>query len=278
MITIDLSITEQLQYSTVRIECEHSDGGISTGSGYFFRFKENKDNDEHIPVVITNKHVINGAVRGRLILTKMNESGEPLDTEHFKIDIEDFESYWKKHPDSDVDLCAMPIAPFLNAAESRGQRIFYISLDKSLIPSGTQLEELSALEDIVMVGYPNGIWDSTNNKPIFRKGVTATHPFFDYNGKKEFMIDAACFPGSSGSPVFLLNEGGYRDKKGNTYLGATRIYILGTLYAGPQHTATGEVKIINIPTTQKPVAVSSIPNNLGLIIKSSRIKELEDLF
>jgi len=275
---MDLSISEQLQYSTVRIECEHSDGGMSTGSGYFFKFKERKETDQHIPVVITNKHVINGAIRGRLILTKMNESGKPIDTEHFNIAIENFEAYWRKHPDSDVDLCAMPIAPFINAAESRGQRIFYIPLDKSLIPSDAQLEELSALEDIVMVGYPNGIWDSTNNKPIFRKGVTATHPFFDYNGKREFMIDAACFPGSSGSPVFLLNEGGYRDKKGNTYLGATRIYILGTLYAGPQHTATGEVKVINIPTSQKPIAISSIPNNLGLIIKSSRIKELEDLF
>lgn len=275
---MNLSITEQLQYSTVRIECEHDDGGISTGSGYFFRFKENKESGEHIPVVITNKHVINGAIKGRLILTKMNESGKPLDTEHFNMAIENFESYWRKHPDPDVDLCAMPIAPFLNAAESRGQRIFYIPLDNSLIPSEAQLKELSALEDIVMVGYPNGIWDSINNKPIFRKGVTATHPFFDYNGKKEFMIDAACFPGSSGSPVFLLNEGGYRDKNGNTYLGATRIYILGTLYAGPQHTTTGEIKIINIPTSQQPIALSSIPNNLGLIIKSLRIKELEDLF
>ena len=37
---MDLSISEQLQYSTVRIECEHSDRGMSTGTGYFFRFKE----------------------------------------------------------------------------------------------------------------------------------------------------------------------------------------------------------------------------------------------
>lgn len=275
---MNLSITEQLQYSTVRIECEHSDGSGSTGSGYFFKFKESEESGDYIPVVITNKHVINGAVRGRLILTTMNELGEPLDTQHFNISIDDFESYWVKHPDPDVDLCAMPIAPFLNAAESQRKSIFFIPLDKSLIPTDSQLEELSALEDVVMVGYPNGIWDVTNNKPIFRKGVTATHPFFDYNGKKEFMIDMACFPGSSGSPVFLLNEGGYRDKKGNTYLGATRIYILGTLYAGPQHTATGEVRVINIPTSQKPIAISNIPNNLGLIIKSTRIKELENLF
>lgn len=40
---MDLSISEQLQYSTVRIECEHSDGGVSTGSGYFFKFKEKRE-------------------------------------------------------------------------------------------------------------------------------------------------------------------------------------------------------------------------------------------
>ncbi len=44
-----------------------------------------------------------------------------------------------------------------------------------------------------MIGYPNGIWDEANNMPIIRRGITATHPNFNYNGKPEFMIDAACF-------------------------------------------------------------------------------------
>lgn len=272
-----LSVSEQLTYSTVRIECESSDGKSSSGSGYFFKFKNNKETNQHIPVVITNKHVINNSVRGRLIFT-ISVDGNPVDKEHFQINIDDFETFWRKHPDSNVDLCAMPIAPFLEAAKAQSKSLFYIPLDLSLIPSEEQLETLSALEEIVMIGYPNGIWDAINNKPIFRKGVTATHPCFDYNGKKEFMIDAACFPGSSGSPVFILNEGGYRDKNGNTYLGSTRLLFMGTLYAGPQHTATGEVKIIDVPTVQKPVTFSSIPNNLGLVIKSSRIKELEQLF
>jgi len=101
---------------------------------------------------------------------------------------------------------------------------FYISLDKSLISTCQQLSDFSALEEILMVGYPNGIWDNVNNKPILRKGVTATHPNFDYCGKKEIMIDAACFPGSSGSPVFIFNEGSYRDKRGNMYMGASRVF------------------------------------------------------
>ncbi|AWK52158.1 serine protease [Clostridium beijerinckii] len=275
---MNLSITEQLSYATLRIECEYKGGGLGTGTGYLFRFKDDKDNNTHIPVIITNKHVINDAIKGKLIFSKMNDNGEPLDREHFAISIDNFETFWKKHPDNNVDLCAMPIAPFINIANQQNQKLFYIALDTSLIPSCSQLEDLMAMEDIVMVGYPNGIWDSVNNKPIFRKGVTATHPCYDYNGKKEFMIDAACFPGSSGSPVFILNEGGYRDKKGNMYMGKNRILLLGTLYAGPQHTAEGEVRIINVPTVQKPISISNIPNNLGLVIKSERIKELENLF
>jgi hypothetical protein len=265
-------------YSTIRIECEYNDGASGTGTGFFFRFKENKSNNTHIPVVITNKHVISGAKKGRLIFTKASDTNDPLDTEHFTIFLDNFESFWKKHLDSDVDLCAMPIAPFVREAEKQSTKLFYIPLDKSLLPSTKQLDDFSALEEILMVGYPNGIWDSINNKPIFRKGVTATHPNFDYNGKKEFMIDAACFPGSSGSPVFIFNEGGYRDKRGNTYMGTSRIILMGTLYAGPQHTATGEIKIINVPTSEKPIAISRIPNNLGLIIKAEKIIDLEQLF
>lgn len=90
------------------------------------------------------------------------------------------------------------------------------------------------------------------------------------------MIDIAAFPGSSGSPVLIFNEGGYRDKKGNMYWGNSRIILLGVLYAGPQATATGE--IIMTPNIQRPIAVSQIPNNLGLVIKSERILELENLF
>ena len=272
-----MTITEQLSYSTVRIECEMVSGGISSGSGYFFRFKENPDNNLHIPVVITNKHVISGASKGKLIFT-ISKGNKPIDTEHFELFIENFESYWIKHPSDDVDLCAMPIAPFINAAKAQGKELFFIPLHTSLIPSNDKLDDLSAMEEIVMVGYPNGIWDHVNNKPIYRKGVTATHPCIDYNGKKEFMIDAACFPGSSGSPVFILNENGYSDKKGNTYLGSKRILLMGTLYAGPQHKATGEIKIINVPTAQVPITVSSIPNNLGIVIKAERILELERMF
>ena len=46
---------------------------------FFFRFLENKETGEHIPVVITNKHVVSGSVKGRLIfcLRKADSYSDP---------------------------------------------------------------------------------------------------------------------------------------------------------------------------------------------------------
>ncbi|MCY1522101.1 hypothetical protein D9M68_569460 [compost metagenome] len=55
----------------------------------------------------------------------------------------------------------------------------------------------------------------------------------------------------------------------------SRVKLLGVLYAGPQHTATGSIQVVNIPTRQEPIAISRIPNNLGIIIKAKKILELE---
>jgi len=88
----------------------------------FFKFLEDSSTNQHVPVVITNKHVIEGALRGRLIFTKSSMDNQPLDTRHFPITLNNFESFWRKHPDPNVDLCAMPIAPFINAANAQGHR------------------------------------------------------------------------------------------------------------------------------------------------------------
>ena len=84
----------------------------------------------------------------------------------------------------------------------------------------------------------------------------------------------ACFPGSSGSPVFLANFGNYSDRKGNLIMG-TRIKLLGVLYAGPQHTASGEIVLAPVPTQNKPMTFTSMPNNLGYVIKAVELEALE---
>jgi hypothetical protein len=269
MATIPLSLSEQLMYSTVRIECILNTGHRSTGTGFFFRFLE--EGDRFVPSIVTNKHVVKDSVQGQFLLTLSDSENNPINTEHIPVRFNN--SLWIYHPDPEVDLCIMPIGPVIQQAESMGKRPFYITLSKDLIPNHKILSELRAIEDIIMIGYPNGLWDRINNLPIIRRGVTATHPNLNYNGKEEIMIDAACYPGSSGSPVLIFNEGMFSTRTGGVV--GSRAILLGILYAGPQFTSTGEIIMMNIPA--RPISISKIPMNLGLVIKSHRLLDFEEL-
>ena len=209
----ELSIYEQLSFCTSRIETEDANGNSYSGTGFFFNLNVN---NKIVPLLITNKHVVKGMKKGLFRFTTADDDGLPNYKEHFTIEYSDnFENMWFMHPSDDVDLCVLPINPLIEAANKKNRRLFYRSLDNGVIPNEVQKQSIDAVEEITMIGYPNGLWDSLNNMPIIRKGITATNYNLDYNGKKEFVIDAACFPGSSGSPVMLCNVGGYRDKQGN---------------------------------------------------------------
>lgn len=227
------------------------------------------------PCIVTNKHVVADAIRGVFHLTLKNEDGTPELEKHEAVVLNDLGKHCIPHPSSSIDLVALPIGAILNNASKDGRDYYFVPLGKSTLASSELLESLPPMEEIVMIGYPNGLWDQRHNLPIIRKGITATHPKLKLNGKPEFLIDAACFPGSSGSPVFLANIGSFVSPDGALFAG-NRVALLGTLYAGPQHTTTGEIVVVDVPTDTKPIAVGRIPNNLGYVIQASELLALEE--
>jgi S1-C subfamily serine protease len=48
---------------------------IGTGTGFFYSLDEN--GDQHVPVLVTNKHVVAGAIKGRFLLTLQDSAGGP---------------------------------------------------------------------------------------------------------------------------------------------------------------------------------------------------------
>lgn len=268
-----LSNAEKLMHSTVRLECRRKDGSTITGTSFFFSFKVGEKTQ--IPLIVTNKHVIEDSISGEFVLTKSNGTG-PIVGEYTRIALDNFEKFWIKHPDQDIDLAVFPVAPLYKAAGAAGLNFYSVPFFDSQIPTEAQLQELSGLENITMIGYPNGIWDQKNNLPIIRTGVTATSPKYDYNGRPDFLIDCACFPGSSGSPVLIFDEGGWVDANGNFNLKG-RIYLLGALYAGPQHIAPGEVQTIDVPLQNITISLSKIPNNLGFVVKARKLLEFRNM-
>jgi len=264
-----------LAHSTVRIECEFADGTVGTGTGFFFSMRKNET--KHVPVIVTNRHVVDGATVGRFIVTLQAADGSPALGNLQGFELGEFQANWRFHPDPTIDLCAMPLAPLFRIMEEQGKKPFFVTLDETLLPTQQEIDDLIGLEQIVMVGYPNGLWDMTHNLPIFRRGILASDYRRDWNGRPEFLIDAACFPGSSGSPVFLLDLFGYATRMAH-FPWASRHKLLGVLYAGPQHTVEGDVKIITVPTRQRVVAEAGIPNNLGIVIKSNKVLDLRPFF
>jgi hypothetical protein len=76
------------------------------------------------------------------------------------------------------------------------------------------------------------------------------------------------------SPVFILNEGHYTTHQGVCI--GSRLVFLGILYGGPEFTKTGTI-IFNV-SPREPRVLTTIPINLGIMIKAQRIVEFENLF
>lgn len=274
MPALELSADELLLLTTIRIETTTKEG-ICTGTGFFFELKHDAEKKMGIPVIVTNKHVIHNALTGKLRFSLKDSDGNPLWGDSLEVQFDNFEQAWIMHPEEDVDLCILPIASIHQDIRKDKKELLYATLTVDNIPSSDEIKNnFSRIEDVTVIGYPDGIWDSVNNIPITRRGITATPLQVDFENTPRFFIDAAIYGGSSGSPVFIFNQGTYSIPKKGVYMG-NRIKLVGIVYAVAQHAVTGELKIVDIPASKTQVARTLIPNNLGVAIHARKLLDFE---
>ena len=202
-----MHISEQLIRSTVFISAEigakilqdrNCPATQSDSTGFFFEF--DLDNKKEL-VIVTNKHAIANAKTFYFsIITKRNKNTyEPA------IMRCENPNLWITHPDSNIDLALLPLKSIPAFNERFSDIIFMNPLTKDIIPQENQISDISYIENIITIGYPNGRRDRVNGFPIVTHGITSTPIMYNYNNYSGFLIDAIIEEGSSGSPVFVFD-------------------------------------------------------------------------
>lgn len=270
------SLGDQISFCTTRILtrrfAEVDWTGVGTGFFWTYRVEGGE-----VTLLITNKHVIEGANEIAIRFHEMGPNGEKALGAGREVRLGFPDLHQIPHPDASVDLVAIPLGGCLNRAKAEGWLPWFISLSKAELPSADELDGLDSIVDVLMVGYPNGVHDSENNLPVIRRGITAVPPWVNYQGRTDLLCDMAVFGGSSGSPVFVMLTGLRSTRKGVSVGGGNRLFVLGVLYAGHCRSEQGEIFRTEVPTAfAERVRVQQMIN-LAICVKAERIAQLVDV-
>jgi hypothetical protein len=263
------SLAKKLLFNTVRVDTVLEDGSEGSGTAFVVSHQHPRGTFQF---VVTNRHLVDGVRQGGLVFTQ-KKNGQPLIGQRFQLNIDEFPHAWFPHPNPDIDLAIVPLRPLEAAANERGVELYYQAIDTRLAPSEAQVEAFDALEDVLFIGYPSGVWDQVNLIPIMRRGTTATPIALDFEGRPEFLIDAAVYPGSSGSPVFLVAPETLR-----TPGGGRKFHFVGVVAAVFFREEANRIASIPVPANLGATTIGSEMIDLGLIIKSQSVLELIEAY
>jgi hypothetical protein len=270
------TIAEQLFFTTVRIDTVATNNEEGSGTGFFL---SHKINEVDYLFVATNKHVVMGVREGKFSFLKQKD-GLPALGDGFTLNVAppEWSDMWFGHPDQSIDIAICPLAPLLQfVKQQHGIDLFFRTVSTEMMPTNLQLKELDALEPVTFVGYPNGVWDSKNLLPVVRRGTTASPIDVDFEGTPCFIIEASVFGGSSGSPVFILNQGSWATKQGGLVAGS-RFFFVGVIAAVFFRTQMNQIIPVPIPTQVQPMAKQQEMIDLGIVFKAHTVAETVEAF
>jgi hypothetical protein len=274
-------IEHALVRNTVRLQAGPMPDNLnSTGTGFFYQVTHPTTNDAKV-LILTNKHVVRNASFVHFVLSTA-PSVMDLNEEHQPKGRTDHPTLWPlignliAHPDPEIDLCAIDITIPFGQHLQAGRQLRSMCLTSSWLPSVDDRRNLRDIEQVMVIGYPSGLWDSHNNMPIARRGSTATHALARYAGKQHFLIDVAAFQGSSGSPVFTYESPMFRQPDGS-FTPGTKVNFVGIVWGVIERTVTGELQAIEIPSASRQVPVLQSSLNLAIALQADAVLAIDEL-
>jgi hypothetical protein len=143
---------------------------------------------------------------------------------------------WVFHPDSGVDLAVLPLGDLLN-----NKNVTFACIELTQITATTETVRRFDIpwpplvgEEVLFVTMMTKFAGRERNHPLTRRGYIALNTDETIRGRyglsDYYVVEAQCYPGNSGSPVWVLYD--FYPDPPNTYRGDKQVFLLGTLAGG----------------------------------------------
>lgn len=207
----------------------HFNDRVVNGSGFFYvQFAPDSQKDaekqrwhtvQHI-YVVTAKHVVQPTRLNKIKkLTYALRRGTPDHVEWQQMDLEQQELGKRLHlcAKESVDVAVIDVTDRLNneimdLLKKRSDVLLMNFAHAGEFPENSKIE-VQPGDDVLVIGYPEGLYDAANKLPILKTGVLNTPIGLHFDGLDAFLIDFKYYEGSSGSLIigkpthFGINEG-----------------------------------------------------------------------
>jgi len=223
-----MHIDDRLHALTTPINVAFVGNRVSQGSGFFFYDLEPKNGEGpqwrglRGQYLVTNRHVVFPPDFGgleavthiselRFFFRGISENRQSIKRVTKVLDGVAVAERTLLHHDSEVDICLIDIGDIV-VSEIRRQALpktpehvaklgfLYHGITDSNFPESTPIQVTTG-DDILIVGYPRGYYDTKNLFPIVKRGSIASKWGERFEGKPYFLIDSKLYAGSSGSLV-----------------------------------------------------------------------------
>ena len=118
--------------------------------------------------------------------------------------------------------------------EQRAQILSVNSVFSDRFPDKSEIH-VQPGDDVIVIGYPLGFFDTFNKLPILKTGVLNTPIGLHFNGLDAFLIDFRYYEGSSGSLIISKPTRIAFNKDGQIEIAKSPEYVFLGLYAGEEY-------------------------------------------
>jgi len=157
--------------------------------------------------IVSNRHVFLPKKEGKesipdsITFPMRNIVGSILQWDTITLNHDDIKNRLELHTDPTVDVAILRIGDLVVKriqADTHYMSWSAVSIDNLLDNCGISVQ---VADDIIIIGYPRGYYDTHSLFPIVKSGIIASRWGMHFKSKPLFLIDVKLSPGSSGSIV-----------------------------------------------------------------------------